>query len=267
MTEAMARRDRFYALSGAVVFHLLAAIVLTFIRVAPPVTPPPVVEVTFLSVTPPKPPEPQTRVVAGKPKPVAAAAAKKGRGKPVATTRRVALPERQSVSRDEVISVPKAKKLDVPEGSGTARRSGVAGTGRTAERDGSTRGTSAGSASVGRETGTGTGAGRSRPGVSDTETGSSRLGSVQWIGGGKRRKVSGALPRYPAGVNVAAQIKLEAVVAPDGTVRSVRPAQKGNARLEEAAMRELRRWRFEPLPRSIPQRDQRCVVTFNFTLR
>jgi TonB family protein len=55
-------------------------------------------------------------------------------------------------------------------------------------------------------------------------------------------------------------------VAPNGTVKSVKPAQKANARLEEAAMRELRRWRFEPLSRTLPQREQKCVVTFNFKL-
>jgi len=60
---------------------------------------------------------------------------------------------------------------------------------------------------------------------------------------------------------------MEAVVTPDGKVKSVRPAQKGNARLEDAASRVLRTWRFEPLPRAFPQRDQRCLVTFNFTLR
>jgi hypothetical protein len=39
---------------------------------------------------------------------------------------------------------------------------------------------------------------------------------------------------------VEAQIRVEAVVTPAGTVKSVRPAQKGNARLEDVAMRELK---------------------------
>jgi len=66
---------------------------------------------------------------------------------------------------------------------------------------------------------------------------------------------------------VEAQIRVEAVVTPAGTVKSVRPAQQGNARLEDVAMRELKQWRFEPLSRNLPQKDQHCIVTFNFALR
>jgi TonB family protein len=99
------------------------------------------------------------------------------------------------------------------------------------------------------------------------ETGSTALSSWQWTNGGKRKKISGALPAYPAGVTATAQIKMEVMVAPNGHVRSVRPAQRGNTHFEEAASRELRKWRFEPLPRSFPQRDQRCLVIINFSLR
>jgi hypothetical protein len=91
--------------------------------------------------------------------------------------------------------------------------------------------------------------------------------SMSWLDGGVRRKISGALPKYPSGVNVEAQIDILAVVAPDGSVKSVQPAQKGNSKLENAAMRELRYWKFEPLRFSVPQIDQTCVVTFNFKLR
>ena len=90
------------------------------------------------------------------------------------------------------------------------------------------------------------------------------MGSMQWIGGGKRKKVSGALPGWPAGVSGDVHIKVEAVVAPDGRVRSVRPGQKWNARCEDAAVRAVQRWNFERLGRHVPQRDQRSVVTFSF---
>ncbi len=91
--------------------------------------------------------------------------------------------------------------------------------------------------------------------------------SMSWLNGGVRRKISGALPKYPSGVNVEAQIDILAVVAPDGSVKSVQPAQKGNSKLENAAMRELRYWKFEQLRVSVPQIDQTCVVTFNFKLK
>jgi TonB family protein len=92
-------------------------------------------------------------------------------------------------------------------------------------------------------------------------------GDIQWVGGGKRKRISGSLPKYPSGSTVEAQIRLEATVAPNGSVRSVRAVQKANARLEEAGIREVRKWRFEPLPRSVKQRDQKCLITFNFRLK
>lgn len=91
--------------------------------------------------------------------------------------------------------------------------------------------------------------------------------SMSWLQGGMRRKLSGALPEYPGGVNVEAQVGILAVVTPDGSVKSVQPAQKANSRLESAAMKELRYWKFEPLRSSSPQIDQTCIVTFNFKLK
>ena len=91
--------------------------------------------------------------------------------------------------------------------------------------------------------------------------------SIQWMQGGTRRKISGDLPKYPPGVNVEAQIKILTVVLPDGSVKATQPAQKANTALEDAAMKEVRFWKFEPLRSSQPQQDQTCVVTFLFTLR
>ncbi|MDE3057997.1 MAG: hypothetical protein KGJ59_08580 [Bacteroidota bacterium] len=90
---------------------------------------------------------------------------------------------------------------------------------------------------------------------------------IQWSGGGQRNLAAGDLPKYPAGVKVGAQIKLRIVVLPSGAVKSVQPLQKGNTRLENAAIKEVRLWMFEPLSSSDPQVEQRCVVTFNFRLR
>jgi len=91
--------------------------------------------------------------------------------------------------------------------------------------------------------------------------------SMSWLRGGVRRKLSGDLPKYPPGVNVEAQVSILAVVSPDGSVKSVQPSQKANSRLENAAMKDLRYWRFEPLRSSAPQIDQTCIVTFNFKLK
>jgi len=265
VTLTLEQRDQALAWGGAILLHVIAAIILLFSYLEPPLVIPPVVEVDFVTITPPQPPP---VIATSKPaKPAPAVAAKKGKSVPAARTSRVKLPERSSVSRDQVLSTPKAKKLDAPEGSGGTRRATSTGTASKAGQPGSTKGTTTGRVAPGTKTGTGAAAGKGSPGIADRDAGSSALGTVQWIGGGRRRKISGNLPSYPSGTNVEAQIRVEAVVTPSGTVKSVRPAQKGNARLEEAAMRELRQWRFEPLSRNLPQKDQRCIVTFNFTLK
>lgn len=91
--------------------------------------------------------------------------------------------------------------------------------------------------------------------------------AMEWSGGGTRRKLSGALPAYPAGESNDAQIRLEAAVTPEGKVRAVRPIQKANARMEDVGMRAVRVWTFEPLPPGVVQKDQTCLITFNFRLR
>ncbi|MEX0601783.1 MAG: energy transducer TonB, partial [Bacteroidota bacterium] len=62
-------------------------------------------------------------------------------------------------------------------------------------------------------------------------------------------------------------IKILTVVGPDGSVKTLQPAQKANTALEDAAMKEVRYWRFEPLKTSQPQADQNCVITFLFKLK
>jgi len=91
--------------------------------------------------------------------------------------------------------------------------------------------------------------------------------AIQWLGGGTRKKISGDLPKYPPGANVEAQIRILAVVLPNGSIKGVQPAQKGNTVLEEAAMKEVRYWKFEPLKPSQPQVDQKCEIVFLFTLK
>ncbi len=91
--------------------------------------------------------------------------------------------------------------------------------------------------------------------------------TMSWMRGGTRRRLSGNLPKYPPGVNVEAQISILAVVSPQGLIKSVQPAQKANTQLENAAMKEVRYWKFEALRSSAPQIDQTCIVTFNFKLK
>jgi hypothetical protein len=91
--------------------------------------------------------------------------------------------------------------------------------------------------------------------------------SMKWLAGGTRRKISGELPKYPDGAKVEAEIRFFAVVDPTGAIEALHPAQKADSRLEDAALKEIRYWRFEPLKPSQPQVDQTCEITFLFTLK
>jgi len=91
--------------------------------------------------------------------------------------------------------------------------------------------------------------------------------NVQWAGGKTRNLISGELPKYPPGVNVDAQIRLRVVVQPRGTVKSIQPLRKGDTRLENAAIKEVRSWRFQSLQSAQPALDQVCTVIFNFRVK
>jgi hypothetical protein len=91
--------------------------------------------------------------------------------------------------------------------------------------------------------------------------------SLKWLHGMTRRKLSGELPKYPQGTNVSAEVRIRTVVLPNGTVRSVQPEQKANHLLEEAAMKSILLWKFEPLGSTLPQVEQSCVITFYFKIK
>ena len=183
--------------------------------------------------------------------------------------RRIVLPERRLPDLSiEALSVPRrSEKMDLTGPDVTTERVDRPSTDRL-DPVGSRENLFPGRASEKPGpaiTGTGAGDGVSRPG---TGGGGSGVGyDVQWTGGGSRKKLSGNLPQYPEGTNVAAQVRIRASVTPLGLVSAVQPTQKANTALEEAAMRELKLWRFEPLPAAVPQIDQDCIVTFLFKLR
>jgi TonB family protein len=178
----------------------------------------------------------------------------------------VVLPERRTLKDNDLLTVPRREKLsvnDVPGGTKLSPK-GAPNLRRDQPQSGAGSGQVAGS----RE-GTGIG-GKPGQGLEEgpgTSAGSGVSMGMEWSGGGTRRKLSGALPAYPAGEANEAQIRLEAVVTPEGRVKTVRPMQKANARMEDAALREVRLWTFEPLSPGVAQKDQTCLITFNFRLR
>jgi outer membrane biosynthesis protein TonB len=181
----------------------------------------------------------------------------------------VALPSRTYLDLpDEVISINQNKKTISADAPSTTGRSG-----KISAEERQTTVVSSGlgnkESAIGKSAGTSNvqsampfGAGEQGGGLGKN------VGYVfEWAGGGNRKLLSGDVPVYPPGVNISAQIKLRVRVMPDGTVRSVAPAQKGDTRLENTSISKVKLWRFEPLLSSQTQSEQDCSITFNFTLR
>lgn len=91
--------------------------------------------------------------------------------------------------------------------------------------------------------------------------------AIGWKSGPERKKRSGTLPAYPAGIKAGGEVRVDVTVAPDGTVSKVVPAQRGDKRLRQAAVKAVRSWRFEPLRGAAPRRSQGCTITFRFRPR
>lgn len=252
---------------GSLVFHAALAIVLIVLTVPQIVANEELIELSWGAAVAPAS-DLQTAAQAP-------ASSSEGRSADVALPRStqkaaqpVVLPDRRFPDTgDETIGMPRSEKLDVPQAGAPQTRSATASVGE-------------------KEQGLGKGLGEKEPfatnpapGVSPSgiaSPGTGGLGgdvdrgvafSIQWMGGGTRKRVSGDLPEYPSGTNVEAQIKIQAVVQPDGSVKTVQPLQKANTKLEDAAMRAIRQWKFEPLRSGQSQLDQNCVITFLFKLK
>ena len=245
---------------GSILFHLLLLLVMVLWKVGVPTSVPEFIEVSWgpmNELSQPSGPEPSGGG--------AIASAKEQSPRTVSMP---SLPERRLNVSDEVLRLPSAKKMEVVERTdvppvtaterlaGTKESMGGIGTDRKGELP--HRGTGTLGQGIDEPPG---------PGIGGSAVGKSVSMSMLWSGGGSRKKLSGNLPTYPPGTNVEAQIKVEAVVTPGGIVKSLKPYQKANTKLEEAALQEVRFWRFEPLPASSPQTDQACVITFNFRLQ
>lgn len=259
-------RDLQRGWTASILVHLALLTILMLVQVPTMSRKTEFVEVSWgaqrsIGFTKPAPEPEQKQAAEDKPtKPTRPARIKKLSSQPVV------LPERKLASfSEESLPVPYLKKLETSEqpSIGGKIESGVKD---NREQRIAVSGQSAKDTSGG---GIGTGTGGVQPEESETGSGVSRsVGfSIQWSDGGTRRKLSGSLPRYPEGVNVEVQIKVRTVVAADGSVKTVQPAQKANAQLENAAMKEIRFWKFDALKPDQPQIDQTCVVTFLFKLK
>lgn len=73
------------------------------------------------------------------------------------------------------------------------------------------------------------------------------FGDIEWGGGGNRKVLNKVVPSYPDGVRASSKIVLQIRVLPDGTVSKVVTKRKGDPRLEIAAVKALKQWRFNPI--------------------
>jgi len=84
----------------------------------------------------------------------------------------------------------------------------------------------------------------------------------------KRTIRNKVIPKYPAGLQKEATVKIRFTVLPDGRVGEMIPLLKGgDATLEQITMNALRQWRFNPLSPSAPQESVQGIITFNYILR
>jgi len=90
---------------------------------------------------------------------------------------------------------------------------------------------------------------------------------IDWGGKGTRKIYSFVLPNYPDGVKKEVNIKLQFTILPDGTVGTIIPKIKADARLENAAINSLRQWRFEALSSNQKQGEQTAIIVFPYRLQ
>ncbi len=89
---------------------------------------------------------------------------------------------------------------------------------------------------------------------------------IQWVGT-SREVVRSVLPEYPPGIEREVTLQFRFSVTPAGEVTAIRPLQRGDPTLEEAALTALRQWTFQPLPGASVQEKQEAVIAFRFRIR
>jgi len=262
-------RETAFGWTGSIVFHIAAGVMLFFVRPSQPETQQQeFVEFSFGGgVASSFGPMPK-----GDALPEGTAPPPLGQTGVVATGVGVDLPTAQNtLPSDEVVNARPTKKLEANENPEVipGERKGMADVQREAPAS-SAIGFPGGKEEAAEKPGIPTGSEVAPPfnaGGAGSSIGENISYNVQWAGGRIRKLISGDLPKYPAGVNVEAQIKLRVVVQPRGTVKSIQPLQKGNTRLENAAIKEVRSWRFQSLQSAQPALDQVCTIIFNFKVK
>jgi len=91
--------------------------------------------------------------------------------------------------------------------------------------------------------------------------------NIAWGSGISRSRIAGLLPVFPEGVHREAQIQVKFTVRPDGSLFGMTLVQKGEPSFEQASLSAMRTWKFNALPVTSEQKDQKAVATFYFKLK
>jgi len=87
---------------------------------------------------------------------------------------------------------------------------------------------------------------------------------------GERRILYSEKPHYPdwaRRIGLEAEVRFRFWVTPQGTVDRVEYITfSGSSQLDRLAEKTLRKWKFEPLPRGVPQKDEWGIIPMSFTL-
>ncbi len=193
-------------------------------------------------------------------------------GIPVATSRErdeasaaVRLPERQplAIPTDEVVPLASRREADVPRIEPDRILDRLTRTGQ--ERPAARPGDPASDRVIPTGTGLPQGLLLTDPQAAGG-AGSERPYLIEWIGS-SRDIVRSVLPEYPPGIEREVTLQFRFAVTPAGEVTAIRPLQRGDSTLEEAALTALRQWIFQPLPAVSPQENQEAVIAFRFRIR
>ena len=83
----------------------------------------------------------------------------------------------------------------------------------------------------------------------------------------ERKILSKVLPAYPKGYGKEGTIKIRFIILPSGMVSEMIPVLKTDAVLEQNAMDALKKWRFNPVPRTATQEPVEGIITFRYKLK
>ncbi|MEO0293254.1 MAG: energy transducer TonB [candidate division WOR-3 bacterium] len=83
----------------------------------------------------------------------------------------------------------------------------------------------------------------------------------------KRKLIHFENPKYPKDENENTEVKLEIEVTPEGKIKSIKVIKTGGLSFDKSAIEAVQEWEFQPLSPTLPQENQKGIVTIYFEIR